>query len=371
MYKMLLVDDREVFLRTVRRMPFFREHSDEIRIEWECRSADRALALLRREQVDLVMTDIRMPLMSGIDLLKAIRRENLCSCVILMSEYTDFTYAREGILYGAFDYIVKPIEDEMLEAAILRALAHLQALDMAREKETAAAERLAGIVFKGTAEELKTQLNALEAHVLEEKDPIKMQDMIRKFRNHLLQSLLREYPFLEMYVPLKEILTLVDTNPNMDGRAVFRQLRKRLAFLHNRKNLFYTASANMLIRNVWFYTIGAVEETCRLTETAKRFFLNPSYLSSLFKKETGISYKSFVQDLKIERARYLLGFTDMKVSEIAARLHFTDTEYFRKTFKAGTGVPPAKFDYQAYVNKIGDQECLENCGEDAAQGNGC
>lgn len=357
MYRMLLVDDREVFLRTVRRMPFFREHTDEIKIEWECRSADRALALLRREQVDLVMTDIRMPMMSGIDLLKAIRTENLCSCVILMSEYTDFAYAREGILYGAFDYIVKPIEDEMMESAMLRALAHLQSLDMTREKETAAAEQLAGIVFKGTAEELKTQIEALEAHVLAEKDPIEMQHMIRKIRNHLLQSLLREYPFLEMYVPLKELLVFNDTKPDTDIRAVFRQLRKRLAFLHSRRNLFYTASANMQVHNVWFYTIGAVEETCRLTETADRFFLNPSYLSSLFKKETGISYKSFVQDLKIERARYLLGFTDMKVSEIAARLHFTDTEYFRKTFKAGTGVPPAKFDYQTYVDGIEDQEC--------------
>ena len=110
MYKMLLVDDRKIFLRTVRRMPFFRDHEEEIRIEWETCRADSALEILRKEHVDIVMTDIRMPMMSGIDLLKAIRRENLCSCTILMSEYTDFAYAREGILHGAFDYIVKPLE---------------------------------------------------------------------------------------------------------------------------------------------------------------------------------------------------------------------------------------------------------------------
>ena len=100
MYKMLLVDDRKIFLRTVRRMPFFRDHEEEIRIEWETCRADSALEILRKEHVDIVMTDIRMPMMSGIDLLKAIRRENLCSCTILMSEYTDFAYltARAGIV---------------------------------------------------------------------------------------------------------------------------------------------------------------------------------------------------------------------------------------------------------------------------------
>ena len=353
MYKILLVDDREVFLRTVRRMPFFREHKDEIRIEWECRSAEGALVLLRREHVDLVMTDIRMPMMSGIELLKAIRRENLCSCVILMSEYTDFAYAREGILYGAFDYIVKPLEDEMLETAMLRALAHLQTLDMTREKEMVAGEQLAGIVFKGTAEELKAQLDAVERHVLAEKDPFEMLQILRKLQNHLQYCLLKEYPFLEMYVPLKELLVLDNTNTNIEVRTAFRKLRERILFLHNKKNIFYTDTENMQVRNIWFYTIGAVEETCRLKETAERFFLNPSYLSSLFKKETGISYKNFVQDLKIERARFLLGFTNMKVSEIAVHLHFTDTEYFRKMFKAGTGVSPAKFDYQTYVSTCG------------------
>ena len=62
---MLLVDDRKIFLRTVRRMPFFRDHEEEIRIEWETCRADSALEILRKEHVDIVMTDIRMPMMSG------------------------------------------------------------------------------------------------------------------------------------------------------------------------------------------------------------------------------------------------------------------------------------------------------------------
>ena len=163
MYKMLLVDDRKIFLRTVRRMPFFRDHEEEIRIEWETCRADSALEILRKEHVDIVMTDIRMPMMSGIDLLKAIRRENLCSCTILMSEYTDFAYAREGILHGAFDYIVKPLEEKELEGTLTRALAHLQKNDLMREPEMAAAEGLAGMLFKNSREEIEKAWDELSA----------------------------------------------------------------------------------------------------------------------------------------------------------------------------------------------------------------
>ena len=357
MYKMLLVDDRKIFLRTVRRMPFFREHDHEIRIEWELDRADKALEILRSERVDIVMTDIRMPMMSGIDLLKVIRRENLCSCTILMSEYTDFAYAREGILYGAFDYVVKPLEEKNFEGTMRRVLEFLQRKDMMREPEMSAAEELAGIVFKGTCEEIEKKLQTVETYVLSEEDPLDMMQKVRKVRRRILQSLSMEYSFLESYIPLEELFSLSDRGKETDGKAAFARLRRSLCFLHRKAPLFHTESTNVQVQNIWFYTIRNVDETCRLSETAQRFFLNSSYLSNLFKKETGISYKNFLQDLKMERARYMLGYTDMKVSEIASRLHFTDTEYFRKTFKSYTGISPAKFDYQEYIDETVD-DCL-------------
>lgn len=350
MYKMLLVDDRKIFLRTVRRMPFFRDHEEEIRIEWETCRADSALEILRKEHVDIVMTDIRMPMMSGIDLLKAIRRENLCSCTILMSEYTDFAYAREGILHGAFDYIVKPLEEKELEGTLTRALAHLQKNDLMREPEMAAAEGLAGMLFKNSTKEIENGLQAIESYVMSEKDPLDRMQKIRKINSRILQSLLTGYPFLESYVPLETLFSSPDTASESDVREALLRLSRSLLFLHRKAPLFHTGSANVQVQNIWFYMIGNVDESCRLTETAQRFFLNPSYLSSLFKKETGISYKAFLQDLRMERARFLLGNTEKKVSEIAAQLHFTDSEYFRKSFRSYTGISPAKFDYEKYID---------------------
>lgn len=70
---------------------------------------------------DVIVSDIRLPLMTGIDLLKELRRRNIDHChVILISAYSDFSYAQEALHYGAFDYILKPIEEDVLAETVCR-----------------------------------------------------------------------------------------------------------------------------------------------------------------------------------------------------------------------------------------------------------
>lgn len=69
-----------------------------------------ALQDMQRHQTDIVITDIKMPEISGIEFLKRIRETDSYIKVILISGYADFEYAKEGIRYGARDYILKPIK---------------------------------------------------------------------------------------------------------------------------------------------------------------------------------------------------------------------------------------------------------------------
>lgn len=69
-----------------------------------------ALQDMQRYQTDIVITDIKMPEISGIEFLKRIRETDNYIKVILISGYADFEYAKEGIRYGARDYILKPIK---------------------------------------------------------------------------------------------------------------------------------------------------------------------------------------------------------------------------------------------------------------------
>jgi len=84
-----------------------------------CESAESAIALLgKTPQLDMVVTDIQMEALSGIDLLKYIRKENLQLPVILMTAYGDINDAVEAMRVGACDYIQKPFEPEKLIALI-------------------------------------------------------------------------------------------------------------------------------------------------------------------------------------------------------------------------------------------------------------
>ena len=73
---------------------------------------------LKANKVDVVFTDIRMPEMDGIALLKEIRRQKIDVFVVLVSLYKEFEYAREGLKYGAVDYIMKPIEEKALDETL-------------------------------------------------------------------------------------------------------------------------------------------------------------------------------------------------------------------------------------------------------------
>ncbi|PGB05242.1 helix-turn-helix domain-containing protein, partial [Bacillus toyonensis] len=71
--------------------------------------------------------------------------------------------------------------------------------------------------------------------------------------------------------------------------------------------------------------------------------LNPSYLSSLFKKEVGISLNEYIQRAKVDESKKLMTYTRHSISEISTVLNFHDQSHFTKVFKKHTGISPKQF----------------------------
>lgn len=88
----------------------------------EAGNGEQGLQIYREENPDLVLTDIRMPKMDGLALLKAIRVTDTDTMVIMVSAYTDFEYAITALKQGAVDYLLKPIEDEKLKDCLDKCL---------------------------------------------------------------------------------------------------------------------------------------------------------------------------------------------------------------------------------------------------------
>ena len=123
-FHILLVDDefylRQQLSRSIQQL------AGDYRVVAEAENGEEALACLREKDIQVVITDIRMPVMDGLQLSKKIHEQYPDVVVIILSGYADFEYAQEAIRNGAFDYLLKPVETEALEATLSRALLKLQ-----------------------------------------------------------------------------------------------------------------------------------------------------------------------------------------------------------------------------------------------------
>lgn len=114
--RLLLVDDEERFRETLSKR--LAETGYEVR---GVASGMEALDLLTHEKFDVVILDIQMPGMSGIETLTEIRTRHLSVEVIMLTGHGEVTSAVEGMRLGAFDYLMKPYEYEYLVVKIQEA----------------------------------------------------------------------------------------------------------------------------------------------------------------------------------------------------------------------------------------------------------
>jgi len=117
--KRILVVDNEAKMRRILELAL-RNMGHEVA---QAGDGEEALALLERESCDLVLTDLRMPRMDGIELLNALRARGDEVPVIVLTAYGTIETAVDAMKLGAADYIIRPFEMETVELAVTRALA--------------------------------------------------------------------------------------------------------------------------------------------------------------------------------------------------------------------------------------------------------
>ena len=108
--KLLIVDDEELIrlkLRHIAENSTIKFNSIET-----ASNAFQALESIKREAPAVILSDIQMPRKNGLDIAKYIFESGLPSKVILVTGYSDFQYAKAGIQYHVFDYLLKPIDEE-------------------------------------------------------------------------------------------------------------------------------------------------------------------------------------------------------------------------------------------------------------------
>ena len=134
MATLLIVDDDNTIRDTL---------AELLSVSYECHTADRAeqaLAYLEFENYDVVLTDIYMPGLSGREVLKHVHEKHPFTPVIVISGNANAEAAAELLAMGAFAYLNKPFQLELVEDAVVRAIALRQKLRTTSPKENSNGE---------------------------------------------------------------------------------------------------------------------------------------------------------------------------------------------------------------------------------------
>jgi two-component system response regulator YesN len=113
MYKILLVDDEPAIMEAERRT--ISRHSDSFTVCGEAFSVEQAIRLIEEQRPQVVLTDMKMPKQNGTELIRYIGRlEDQMIVSVAVSGYSDFAYVHDAFSYGAYDYLLKPVEPRKL-----------------------------------------------------------------------------------------------------------------------------------------------------------------------------------------------------------------------------------------------------------------
>ena len=132
-FKILIVDDEKGHRSALAKMLYVIYPEDMF---LEAESGEQALEVMRLMECDIVITDIRMGGMSGLELLKSIREEFGDISVIILSGYGEFEYAREALSYGAADYLLKPVDTEEVRICLDKVRKQVEEKEAALQNHT-------------------------------------------------------------------------------------------------------------------------------------------------------------------------------------------------------------------------------------------
>jgi two-component system response regulator YesN len=355
MMKVFLVDDEIVIRENMRTC-----------IDWEkegfeyCGDApdgEMALPLIEKLKPDILITDIRMPFMNGLELSAIVRKMLPGIKIVILSGHDEFEYARQAIRIGVEEYCLKPFSAE----DIIRVLKIISARDQAhgegRASTAAVADRTSifgdnpleqpGLDRAGYMEFLKVGApEQKETHIRRIAQDLRNVDWESSLYGLFLLHDLTVSVFREAKEQYGEHVRPDDWLPEMKSRiSGIRSWEEACAYLGQLAELFWhwrsqaSDRYGSLIAKVKQYVQEHYgEEGLSLNDAAKHVNVSPSHLSKVFSQETGMTFIEYLMETRIKKAMELLLSTGAKSYEIASRVGYQDSHYFSNVFKRMTGM---------------------------------
>ncbi len=351
---------------------------------------------------DIVITDITMPEMNGLELIDKMKKTKLCDRFVVLTGYNEFDYIVEALRLRALDYLMKPVDKERLFSLLHKLIQDIEEnknrereLQLLKIREVVLyGEEIEDVFF--SVEDIKSVFcyEYIAVAVFQFEKKAHMEKMKEKIRDMLKEYFWKSYTLSSSYNC--QIISIVNWNENEEGsrfRSTIEKLEEdfnsgedsvcKISISYGDRNVkalhdLYINAVNSLVlkgylkkgqelNDVAGALYGIEEEASEATygswikqiiefvgsnykndislEDAADFVgLHPNYVSSVFKRKTGVSFIHYLNSHRIDQAKQLLsGSSKITVDEIGRLVGYYKQRQFFKVFKLYTGMTPGQY----------------------------
>ncbi|OXS62737.1 hypothetical protein B1A99_02465 [Cohnella sp. CIP 111063] len=395
LFKAIIVDDEPQIRKGLRTIISW--EAAGFALVGEAADGEEALSLIQREPPDLVVTDVKMPRKDGIELSKLIRERYPDTVVLILSGYNQFSYAKEAMKHGVVDYLLKPVDPVELASALGELREKLASsvrhkLESAKAAKTMRTALLGKWVRGESSSKHYGEAAALgvdvrsEAHYrmivfsLDRYDEIVAvsgdEIALKRFAiENVVEELLGDQGYLfeisdryygclvaereEGYDGDRGVCRLAEQIPDTIHRCLketvtlgvgsvvqgIEQIQESyvtaLKMMDTGKNA--STDTENRIRAAIDYVGFHYMNDLNLKEMSRLFHYNAVYFGQLFRKETGLYFNDYMNQVRIEQACKLLEQTDFTAAEISEKVGYKYVDHFYRHFKQLKGLTPGKY----------------------------
>lgn len=294
-------------------------------------------------EIDFLLTDIRMPGMSGLQLIENCKEWYPEMMTAVISGYREFVYAQQAIGLGVIGYLDKPVTRQKLEAVLALAQEKQHRRNLTKQDK---------LYLLNQCDEM--------THFLTEGEGDRALECYRAVKEQLhRESFSLESYKSQMYMIVSYAAGAYYDNAAASGSDQHYPSYRNLYMLQSREEVddYADCIVNDIVRKLRMKQRGVVHGTIReilnyieenynkdisLYQIADEAGMNAAYLSALFKGETGISYVRYLTELRVNKAKEFLAEGHL-VSEVSDMVGYHNYRYFCDVFKKSTGVTPNEY----------------------------
>ena len=338
MQKVVFYDKSGLLAEQIKNMEIWAMHQEFLLLD-NARTEKELMRILWQKHPDVLLL-VKDPWADGFwERIRRIKETFHGIRLIVVGCERSYERVREAFLGGAFDYLVQPLKEEELEQAFLR-LYKVPDLSATVDHLYMKMDVLIDSLLTGGGQEEPVIRSMIrQIYKDREQDEGYCQIAAVKMKYRMYERLVSGRPWLEKLLCREEFCRRSTVSPkNMedvitDWEGCFQRVRALLGK--------YRLTEDRQIGRIASWVIEHVDEKVTLENVAAGVYMNPTYISHIFKKVSGINLADYIADVKMDRAKVLLQNPDYKAADVAAAVGYSGAGYFSRIFRKKTGVTPA------------------------------